>query len=193
MFGRGLDTFKQSEISSGSTDYFSANHSSPQTWCCSAGPWPHAELPPLQRQGYQSFKLMRHGLTLEVDGVVVNVQEPLGDDADGEQILIQNLVDELLQLGLSLDNEVTIYNKYIKSVVKDVVMDLNVSVTHVAHHLLLGQVELQLAPRLAQAGVKEDEVGEPLGDRPQLGGLAQEAVLSPALQTVLLNIASVTS
>ena len=70
-------------------------------------------------------------------------------------------------------------------------MDLNVSVTHVAHHLLLGQVELQLAPRLAQAGVQEDEVGEPLGDGPQLGGLAQEAVLSPALQTVLLNIASV--
>ena len=64
---------------------------------------------------------MRPVLTLEVDGVVVNVQEPLGDDADGEQILIQNLVDELLQLGLSLDNEVTIYNKYIKSVVKDVV------------------------------------------------------------------------
>ena len=64
---------------------------------------------------------MRHVFTLEVDGVVVNVEEPLGDDADGEQILIQNLVDELLQLGLSLDNEVTIYNKYIKSVVKDVV------------------------------------------------------------------------
>ena len=70
-------------------------------------------------------------------------------------------------------------------------MDLNVGVTHVAHHLLLGQVELQLAARLAQAGVQENEVGEPLGDGPQLGGLAQEAVLSPALQTVLLNIASV--
>ena len=54
---------------------------------------------------------MGHVLTLEVDGVVVNVQEPLGDDADGEQILIQNLVDELLQLGLSLENEVTIYNE----------------------------------------------------------------------------------
>ena len=54
---------------------------------------------------------MRHGLTLEVDGVVVNVEEPLGDDVDGEQILIQNLVDELLQLGLSLENEVTIYNE----------------------------------------------------------------------------------
>ena len=92
-------------------DHFSANLSSPQTWCCSVEPWPHAELPPLQRQGYQSFKLMRHGLTLEVDGVVVNVEEPLGDDADGEQILIQNLVDELLQLGLSLQNEVTIYDE----------------------------------------------------------------------------------
>ena len=55
---------------------------------------------------------MTHVHTLEVDGVVVNVEEPLGDDVDGEQILIQNLVDELLQLGLSLDNEVTIYNKY---------------------------------------------------------------------------------
>ena len=54
---------------------------------------------------------MRHVLTLEVDGVVVNVQEPLGDDVDGEQILIQNLVDELLQLGLSLENEVTICNE----------------------------------------------------------------------------------
>ena len=76
-------------------------------------------------------------------------------------------------------------------ILKDVVMDLNVSVTHVAHHLLLGQVELQLAPRLAQAGVQEDEVGEPLGDGPQLGGLVKEAKLSPTLQTVLLNIASV--
>ena len=54
---------------------------------------------------------MRHVLTLEVDGVVVNVEEPLGDDADGEQILIQNLVDELLQLGLSLENEVPVYNE----------------------------------------------------------------------------------
>ena len=53
---------------------------------------------------------MIHVLTLEVDGVVVNVEEPLGDDADGEQILIQNLVDELLQLGLSLENKVTICN-----------------------------------------------------------------------------------
>ena len=53
---------------------------------------------------------MNHGLTLEVDGVIVNVQEPLSDDVDGEQILIQNFVDELLQLGLSLENEVTICN-----------------------------------------------------------------------------------
>ena len=77
-----------------------------------------------------------------------------------------------------------------ESVVKDVVLNLNVSVTHVAHHLLLGQVELQLAPRLTQARVQQDEVGEPLGDGPQLGGITQEAVLSPALQTVLLNIVS---
>ena len=111
MLGRGLDTFNQSQISICSTEYLSANHSSPQTLCCSSAPWPHAELPPLQRQGYQSFKLMRHVLTLEVDGVVVNVEEPLGDDADGEQILIQNLVDELLQLGLSLENEVPVYNE----------------------------------------------------------------------------------
>ena len=54
---------------------------------------------------------MTHVPTLEVDGVVVNVEEPLGDDADGKQILIQNLVDELLQLGLSLKNEVTICNE----------------------------------------------------------------------------------
>ena len=57
--------------------------------------------------------------------------------------------------------------------------------THISNNFLLWQIETNLTASLIEAGVQVDKVWEPLVRGPGLGGLAQVAVLPPALQLIL--------
>ena len=57
--------------------------------------------------------------------------------------------------------------------------------THISNNFLLWQIEINLTASLTEAGVQVDKVWEPLVRGPGLGGVAQVAVVSPALQLIL--------